>query len=82
MDIHRRMGLDGLDIMRTYVDALYAVHVDIKIHTGGLNSLGKGVMNMITTKQKLNTKSSTEAELVGASDFIPWAVWLKRILEC
>ena len=26
-------------------------------------------------------KSSTEAELVGASDFIPWTLWLKRILE-
>ena len=34
-----------------------------------------------TTKQKLNTKSSTEAEVVGASDFLPWTIWIKRFLE-
>ena len=33
------------------------------------------------SKQKLNTKSSTESELVGASDYIPWTMWTKRFLE-
>jgi hypothetical protein len=31
-------------------------------------------------KQKLNTKSSTEAELVGASDYLPNTIWLKMFL--
>jgi hypothetical protein len=34
-----------------------------------------------STKQKLNTKSSTEAELVGASDYLPHAIWCKKFLE-
>ena len=32
-------------------------------------------------KQKLNTKSSTEAEVVGASDYLPNSIWARRFLE-
>ncbi len=34
-----------------------------------------------STKQKLNTKSSTEAELVGASDYLPSTIWAKNFLS-
>ena len=34
-----------------------------------------------SSKQKLNTKSSTEAELVGASDYLPHAIWAKKFME-
>jgi hypothetical protein len=34
-----------------------------------------------SSKQKLNTKSSTEAELVGASDYLPSTIWAKMFLE-
>ena len=32
-------------------------------------------------KQKLNTKSSTEAELVGVDDMMPQVVWTKYFME-
>jgi hypothetical protein len=53
------------------VDASFAVHPDMKIHTSGAMSLGKGVVYGTSTRQKLNTKSSTEAELVGVNDVMP-----------
>jgi hypothetical protein len=34
-----------------------------------------------STKQKLNTKSSTEAEVVGMSDYIPNTIWLRMFLK-
>mmetsp|Transcript_8589 Transcript_8589/g.11350 ORF Transcript_8589/g.11350 Transcript_8589/m.11350 type:complete len:86 (-) Transcript_8589:179-436(-) len=34
-----------------------------------------------SSKQKLNTKRSTEAELVGASDYLPFSIWGKKFLE-
>jgi hypothetical protein len=34
-----------------------------------------------SSKQKLNTKSSTEAELVGASNYLPNMIWAKMFLE-
>jgi hypothetical protein len=47
-----------------YVDASYAVDSDFKSHTGAVISLGYGPIFVKSTKQKLKTKSSTEAELV------------------
>ena len=38
-------------------------------------SLGTGALIAMSTKQKLNTNSSTEAELVGVSDSMPFNVW-------
>ena len=49
-------------------------------HTGGVISLGKGMVSHKSSKQKLNAKSSTEAEVIGASDHIAHTVWMKRFL--
>ena len=38
-------------------------------------SLRKGALIAMSTKQKLNTTSSTEAELVGISDSMPFNMW-------
>jgi hypothetical protein len=47
-----------------YVDASFAVHQDCRSHTGAVMTLGKGSVQSISTKQKISTRSSTEAELV------------------
>jgi KUP system potassium uptake protein len=70
-----------MGIMKTWVDASYAVHGDMKSHTGGVVSFGTGATMSKSSKQKLNTKSSTEAELVGASDYLPYPIWAKKFLE-
>ena len=44
-------------------------------------SLGKGIIYGTSTRQKLTTKSSTEAELVGVSDVMPQVVWTRYFLE-
>jgi hypothetical protein len=75
------LGADDLTIMNTWVDASYAVHKDFKSHTGGAVSFGRGAVMCKSAKQKLNTKSSTEAELVGASDYLPYPIWGKRFLK-
>ena len=74
------MGADNMHTMTTWVDASYAVHSDMKSHTGGAISFGRGAIMCKSTKQKLNTKSSTEAEVVGASDYLPNTIWAKMFL--
>ena len=81
MDLELTMGADSLTQIRTWVDASYAVHPDMRSHTGGVISFGTGGIICKSSKQKLNTKSSTEAELIGASDYIPHTIWLKYFLE-
>ena len=69
VEMPRIIGANGLELMETYVDASYAVHQAMREHTGGILSLGRGIIQGKASKQKLNTKSSTELELVGASDY-------------
>ena len=44
-------------------------------------SMGKGSVYSSSIKQKLNTKSSTESELVAADDNMPQLLWTKYFLE-
>ena len=71
IDVPRIIGAGGLSILQTYVDASYALHDDMKGHPGGLTTLSLVIIQGKATKQKLNTKSSTESELVGVSDYVP-----------
>ena len=59
-----------------WIDAAYAVNPDMKSQTGKTVSIGTGVIHGKCSKQKLNVKSSTEAELVGVSEYIPYNIWL------
>ena len=36
--------------------------------------MGVGEMLNKFPKQNLNTKSSTEAEIIGVSDYVPWTL--------
>ena len=44
-------------------------------HTEAHMTLGQGTVVSISTKQKLNTKSSTECELVGVNEPLPMMLW-------
>ena len=67
--------------MKWWIDASFAVHGDMKSHTGATMSMGKGSIYSSSTRQKLNTTSSTEAELVGVSDAMPMIMWTRYFLE-
>ena len=40
-----------------------------------------GVLHEKCSKQKLNVKSSTEVELVGVSEYIPYNIWLLHFMH-
>ena len=81
LELPLTLSCDSMSIVKTWVDAAYANHHDMKSHTGGVIMLGKGALYTKSTKQKLNTKSSTEAELVGASDFLSQTIWTRKFIE-
>ena len=72
---------DNMRVIKWFVDASFAVHADFKSHTGAVMTLGGGAVQSISRKQKLNTKSSTEAELVGADDAAVMILWTKLFME-
>jgi len=69
---------DNLTRISWWVDASFAVHPNMLSHTGVVLSLGGGVIGWSSTKQKLNTRSSTEAELVGVNDTLPNILWTRQ----
>jgi hypothetical protein len=62
-------------ILKWWVYASFAVHPNMCGHLGGGLSLGQGFFIVSSTKQKLNTRSSIETEIVGADDFMTAICW-------
>jgi hypothetical protein len=48
---------------------------NMRSHTGGVFTMGRGFPINISTKQKLNTRSSTESELVAVDYMMPIVLW-------
>ena len=75
------LSADQLAIIKWWVDASYAVHNNMRSHTGATMSIGRGMIYSKSAKQKLNSKSSTEAELIGASDMLGQTLWTLYFLR-
>ena len=65
----------------TWTYAAHAVNPYMKSYTGGTMPMWIGVLHAKGNKQKLNVKSSTEAELVGNSEYLPHNLWLINFLH-
>ena len=74
-----RANDDG--VIRWWIDTSYAVHDDMKGHTGATLSLGKGRIYSGSWKQRLVARSSNESELIGVYDVLPQILWTKQFLE-
>jgi hypothetical protein len=72
---------DNMKIVKWWIDAAFAVHKDMKGHTGGGMSLGRGLIYGTSKKQKIVSRSSTEAELVGVYDVMPQVLWTRHFLK-
>ena len=75
------IGADDLMKIFTWIDAAYAVNPDIKSQTIGAMLMCIDGLHTKSSKHKLNVRSSTEAELVGASEYIPYNLWMTMFLS-
>jgi len=75
------MGADSLTEMLTFVDAAHSVHPNMRGHTGGCITFGTGVVDSKSSKQKMNTRSSTETEVVGTSEYLPKNIFYELFME-
>jgi hypothetical protein len=80
-DLPLTLGADNTGIVKWYIDASFAVLPNMRGHTGGAVSLGRGFPIVSSTKQKLNTRSSTKAELVGVDNLMLAILWTQYFLK-
>jgi hypothetical protein len=64
-----------------FADSSFGVHPDAKSHTGIFLSLGIGPILCKSVKQRIVTKSSTEAELVALSDATSLAMFQMLFMQ-
>jgi len=72
---------DNTHVVKWWIDASFGVHPDMKSHTGATMSMGKGSVHSSSVRQKLNARSSTEAEVVAVNDMMPMTLWTRQFLE-
>ena len=80
-DLFLTLEGDSMSVIKWWVDGSFAVHPDMRSHTGAVMSLGKGALYSTSKKHKLNTTSSTEAELVSVNDVMPQVLWTRYFLQ-
>jgi hypothetical protein len=81
VDLPLTLEAGDMSVLKWWIDASFATHDGMKSHTGVMLTLGKGAMYSSSTKQILNTKSSTESEVVGVDDGMPQVLWTQYFLE-
>ena len=55
MDLALIIGADGSDTLYTWVDASYAIHHDMRSHTGGARPLGTGGLLGKSTSESVDS---------------------------
>ena len=77
----RYIGARSITEILTWVDAAFAVHDNMRLHMGGGMSMGIGLLHGKSSMEKINVKSSTEAELVALAEYLPYNLWLLMFLR-
>jgi hypothetical protein len=80
IDIVLTLESDNLQIIKWWVDASFACHHDMRSHTGAIMTLGNKAEYATSKRQKLNTRSSNEGELVAVNDVMSQILWTRNFL--
>ena len=77
----RIFGTDDFLRLETWIYASHVVHPNMRVHTGGSTYFGCGIIYRKPAKQKLNTKSTTDSEVLGMSECVPYKIYIINFLE-
>ena len=81
IDIVLKLEADDYQELKWNVDASFGTLSDLKSHTGWITTLRKGAICNNSSKQKVNARSSIEAELISINNKISKIIWMKRFID-
>ena len=81
IDDTRKTGTKSLSHLFTWIDVSYAVHDNMRSHMGGMMSMGIGLIHGKSSMNKINTKGTTEAELMSVVKYLPYNILIVHFME-
>jgi hypothetical protein len=76
-----KMSADNTQTIKSYVNLSFAVHKDMRSHTGAIMTLGKGAIFSNSTKQKVNARSLTKSKMIATDNTILKVLWANSLLK-
>ena len=64
-----------MGVIKWFVDGSHNTHYYCKGHSGAMMVMGCGDISSYSRRIKVNTRSSTETELVSVDAYIPEVLW-------
>jgi len=81
LDLSFTLTCERFDKLTWYVDGSYASHKDMRGQSGVVLLTGECSVLFKSCKQKVNTRSSTEMELITVDDILPTVQWTKSFMQ-
>ena len=72
---------DGSGCLKWHCDEAFALHNDFRNHTGSTFTMVDGAITSLSRKQGMNTRSSTEVEVVATDEIISPMIWTQLFLK-
>jgi hypothetical protein len=76
-----RLSVDDLGLLKWFVDASHNTHWDCRGHGGAMFTMGRGATTSYSRKLKLNSRSSTETELLTSDMYMPEMLWSLNFIQ-
>ncbi len=81
LELHLMLHFKEIDKLLWYIYGSYAAHQDMKGQSGAVIMTGGCVVLSRSNKPKINTRSSTESELIAVDDALPSAQWMAKFMS-
>ena len=80
-EFHLILSANGSLFLNWWIGVSYALHTNMRRNTGGGISVGRRFPILASTKQKINTQSSTESDIVVVYDYMLAVCWKRYFTE-
>ena len=67
--------IESMTVIKWFIDRSHNTHWDCKRHGSTMMVNGWGAISSYSQKKKVNTRSSTETELVSVDAYMPEVLW-------
>ena len=75
------LGANRTGMLKWWINVSYAVHLNLRGHSGGGIFMERSFSLSASTKHNLNTRSSTKSKIVGLDDFMPGIICMRNFLK-